>query len=289
MPDFLRYGFSIAGVQKAGTSTLSQTLNWHPHVLKAPRKEVRFFLREGLDWSDPPYRRYRVKRTKPQQRIVGDATPAYLYWPHALERMRDYDPDMRLVAIFRDPIERAFSHWTMMRGRNPDRSDWPDVLTQHRATRLPLELPPKSERRLFTHEPSVIPRGYYAAQLERGLGEFPREQWLLLEFRSMLADFEPTVHRVTDFLGIRRFRKVPPLRQALAGPPAVVGTAPTADDLVGLADLYADDLARFAELSGLPIEAWSTRRILEGTLDPAELAARLATRVEPAGLDQGRA
>jgi hypothetical protein len=61
----------------------------------------------------------------------------------------------------------------------------------------------------------------------------------------------------------------------------VTGTAPTASDLVSLAHLYAADLAVFGQLSGLDISEWPTTRILAGTLDPEELAAKLATKVAP--------
>ena len=283
--DYLDFGFAIVGVQKAGTSTLSQTLNWHPHVCRAPRKEMRFFVREDLDWADPPYERYRAVRTKPQQRIAGDASPLYLWWPHALERMCRYNPDMRLVAIFRDPIERAFSHWLMMRGRNPRRRpDWPTMVRDHLPAGLPAELPGGMTPAEIKGEYSAISRGLYAAQLERGLATYPREQWLLLEFRSMLADLPTTVHRVTDHLGIRRFHDVPPLRQAMAAPESVTGTPPTAAEVATLAEVYAEDLARFADLSGLDVSAWPTRRILDGGLDPGELASRLGAKVVAHGL-----
>jgi hypothetical protein len=279
--DYLDFGFAIVGVQKAGTSTLSQTLNWHPHVCRAPRKEMRFFVREDVDWADPPYDEYRAARRKPQQRIAGDASPLYLWWPHALERMHAYNPDMRLVAIFRDPIERAFSHWLMMRGRNPRRRpDWPVLLADHLPAGLPAELPEGVTPQALRNEASAISRGFYAAQLERGFTTYPREQWLLLEFRSMLADLPGTVHRVTDHIGIRRFHEVPPLRQAMAAPETVPGTPPTAADLATLAEVYAADLARFGELSGLDVSGWPTRRILDGDLDPGELAARFGTKVD---------
>jgi hypothetical protein len=51
-----------------------------------------------------------------RQRIAIDATPSYVFWPHAMERMRAYRPDMRLIASLRDPIERAFSHWARYLG-----------------------------------------------------------------------------------------------------------------------------------------------------------------------------
>lgn len=281
----LRYGFAIVGVQKAATSTLSQALTWHPQVLKAPRKEVGFFNRTDLDWSAPPYDDHVVPRTKPQQRVVGDATPLYLWWPQALERMHAYHPGFRLVVVLRDPIERAFSHWAMLRERAPDRApDWPDVVRRH------LDRPLPSGRTGGGPEPgagpakgaaSVFSRGLYAEQLERGLATFPREQWLVLEFRAMLGDFAATVDRTTDHIGIRRLRNPAPLRHALAGADQVSGTAPTPAELVAIAQRYEDDLARLPAVAGIDVSDWPTRRLLDGTLDAEELAVRLARRVSP--------
>lgn len=287
-PELLRYGFAIAGVQKAGTSTLSQALGWHPHVLKAPKKEVRFFNRTDVDWSDPPYAEHVVRREKPQQRVVGDATPVYLWWPHALERMRDYNPDLRLVVVLRDPLERAFSQWVMERERRPGEClDWPELIRRHLHDPLPDRLPDDVSPARFGKERSAFSRGRYAAQVERGLAVFPAEQWLWLEFRAMLEDFPGTVDRVTDFIGIRRFRNPARLRHAMPGAPQVVGTPPTAADVAAVAARYADDLSRLPALTGLPVGHWPTAQVLAGTRDPAEVAARLATRVVEAG--QGRA
>jgi hypothetical protein len=124
-----------------------------------------------------------------------------------------------------------------------------------------------------------LARGYYGEQLQRGFELFPRQQWLLLELRAMLDDFEGTIHRTTDFLGLPRFERVPPLRNWHAGAEQVPGTAPIADDLARLAELYAKDLALFEELSGIDTSAWPTRLVLDGDLDPAELASRFARKV----------
>ena len=214
--------------------------------------------------------------------MVGDSTPAYLFWPHALERMHAYNPDMRLIAIFRDPIERAFSHWSMIRHRRPDTTyDWPETLERYPATELPAELPPDPGPNRFRSEGSVLARGFYGAQLERGFGIFPREQWLLLEFRAMLADFQGTLDRITDHICIRRYRKEQPLRQAMASAEVIYGTAPTADDITALAEGYAADLALFRRLSGLDVSRWPTVQVVAGELDPGDFAAKLARKVRP--------
>jgi hypothetical protein len=95
----------------------------------------------------------------------------------------------------------------------------------------------------------------------------------------MLGDFEATVHRTTDFLDLPRFEHVPPLKNWHAGAEQVPGTAPTADDLARVAEVYARDLALFEELSGIDTSAWPTRLVLDGGMDPGELAARFARKV----------
>ena len=278
----LPYGFAVVGVQKGGTSTLSVTLNQHPLVCQPPDKERHYFDDEDVDWSAPDHDRdYTAPRRARVHRLVGDATPTYLYWPHALERMRAYDPAMPLIAVFRDPLERLFSHWVMLRSRNLAWPDWPDFLTEWPHTSLPDEVPSGVRTMRWRHMTGLA-RGFYGEQLKRGFALFDRDQWLLLEMRGMLEDFEPTVHRTTDFLGLPRFERVPPLRNWHAGAERVPGTAPTAADVVRLAELYAADLGVFEQLSGLDTTRWPTRLVLDGAMDPGALAARFAAKVEPA-------
>ena len=83
----LRFGFSIAGTQKSGTTSLSVLLDKHPQVKRAPRKEMHFFDDERRRWSREDYRDYAVT-TRGRQTTVGDAVPPlYLWWPPALERV----------------------------------------------------------------------------------------------------------------------------------------------------------------------------------------------------------
>lgn len=275
------YDFAIVGVQKGGTSTLAVTLNQHPLVCQPPEKERHYFDDETVDWAAPDHARdYVAPRRAPIHQRVGDASPTYLYWPHAMERMRAYRPDMPLVAVFRDPLERLFSHWVMLRSRNLAWPDWPDFLTEWPHTSLPDEVPPPDVvRTMRWRHMTGLARGFYGEQLQRGFELFDRRQWLLLELRAMLGDFAATVDRTTDFLGLPRFEQVPPLRNWHAGAEQVPGTAPTPDDVSRLAELYAKDLALFEELSGIDTSAWPTRQVLDGGLAPSDLASRLARKV----------
>jgi hypothetical protein len=271
------FTFSIVGVQKAGTTTLARLLTSHEAIARPPKKELHFFDDETRVWDPPSYDGYYAARTSPAELMAGDATPRYLFHPQALQRMHDYNPDMRLIAVFRDPIERLFSHWAMLRVRRTGFPDWPRFITRFRPERLPERVPAARHRKFLSKH--GVARGYYGQQLDRGLAIFDRSSWLLLEFRELLRDHGSALDRITDHLGIARFAEHPPLRHGQKGPEVVHGTAPTAVDLAALAELYRDDLVRFSELSGIDVSAWPTRRILDGELEPSTLAASMASKV----------
>ena len=195
--------------------------------------------------------------------------------------MHHYNPDPRLIAVFRDPLERLFSHWTMLRGRWTTAPDWPEFITEFRPQTTPTDLPDVPS--LAFKQRSGVARGYYGEQLTRGLDIFPREQWLWLEFRAMLADFPGALDQLTDFLGVDRYGRHPDAGRLMSGPDRVVGTAPTAADVASLAHLYAADLSQFRAVAKLDIDAWPTVRILSGRMSPSDLAERFAARVETRG------
>jgi len=267
--------FAVVGVQKAATSTLYAMLVQHPQVVDGPQKELRFFI-EDHDWDHPDYSTYRRPVLGPA-RLAGDATPVYLFWPQALERMHAYHPGMPLMATFRDPVERAFSQWAMQRNRRTDFPDLPEAIERYAADALPDRLSetaggPDRRQSLFT-------RGLYGAQVERGLAVFPRRQWLFLEFRELLSDHVAALDRATDHLGIERFTTYPKLVQRSATSTTNPGTAPTVAALEAVVQRYADDLALFEKLTEIDTSAWPTRRVLSGELAIEDFHARLCGKL----------
>ncbi|UYM07450.1 sulfotransferase family protein [Solicola gregarius] len=269
--------FSVVGVQKAATTTLYTLLGRHRRIVRGEIKERHFFDDETLEWDPPDYADYHAIPTKPWHRIAGDMTPIYLFWPRALERMRDYNPDMRLIASFRDPIERAFSQWSMERDRDPFFPDFDDVIADDRFAALPAAAAADSrDVTIRTH--TLAARGLYGQQVRRGLECFDRDQWLMFDFRDLVGEPTSTLDRVTDFLGIDRYRRYPSLTRSHAGTSDHRGAPPSGDAIRALADLYGPDLADFEALSGVDTSPWPTSKVLAGDLDPGDLAAQLAKR-----------
>jgi len=268
---------ALVGVQKGGTSSLFDLLRKHPEVCPGPRKEWHVFDDEKRAWDPPDLSDYWAPARSERQRIAIDGTPAYLFWPRAMERMRDYAPDMRLIASLRDPIERAFSHWAMYYGKLPSFPTF-SQLAQGPSRRALLDRIPEGWNHLRMRRWSMIPRGLYGAQVQRGLELFPREQWLFLDFHQFVADHRAALDRTTAFLGIEPYSREPRLqviqstRDDLAAPP------PTSADIDRLAELYAEDLKLLEQLSGLDVSEWPTRRVLDGSLEAAAFAGRLGRR-----------
>ena len=282
----LSFTFSIVGVQKAGTSTLQWMLNQHPEVARPPRKEMGWFDVDEETWQGVDHSAYGIEHARPIHTALGDATPRYLLIPGALERMREQRPDMRLIAIFRDPIDRLVSQWVMVRHRQPDKApDWPEMIAW-RPEDFPEEMPPEfggpGGRAKFMRASGVI-RGYYGGQVRHGLGVFPREQWLFLDFATLLSETNATLDQVTRHIGVGRFKPYPPLRKLMAGSDQSTGerptgTPPTGEDLMTLARALEPELAEYVALTGLTVDHWTTERLLTGDLDADEQAAAYAAK-----------
>lgn len=273
------FSFLIAGTQKSGTSTLSVMLDKHRLIQQAPRKEMHYFDDESRDWASGDFSDYTVPAKRARHQIVGDATPLYLWWPRALERIKAYNPEMKVIALFRDPIERLFSQWIMNVNRWPDVApDWPEFLTRFAPSGLEDQIPAGVHVGAYRMHSGIV-RGYYGAQLERGFSLLGSDQFHVLEFRSFLRDYQTHLDAITEFLGIHAFRKYPDLPNAFPGKPGVVGTAPTGADITHLVDVYRQDFEKFKKLSGLDVSEWPLQRLIDGDLDPDELAAQYAKKV----------
>jgi hypothetical protein len=275
--DTIPVTFALVGVQKAATSTIAFYLLRHRQVSRGEKKERHFFDKDFLDWENPDYSHYHAPRRTPGQRITGDYTPAYLFWPQALQRMHRYSPDMRLIASFRDPIERAFSQWQMDFARHKNFPQFADAIREDTFETIPDRIP-DGWRPVHLRTRSLVARGFYGAQLERAFEIYPdRSRWLLLDFLDVVSDREGLLTRLTGFLGLSPFIEAPP-SQVKNVSPVVEARPPTADDMLRLAERFSPDLPLFEKLSGIDTARWATSRILAGTLDPAELSEKLGKK-----------
>jgi hypothetical protein len=218
VPLRVRPTFLVIGAQKAGTTSLHRYLSEHPAVLCAEPKEVHFFdlahhLAYGRGWylSHFPLRTraLRIRRRLGVEPAVGEATPEYLFHPRGPERVHAFDPGLRLIALLRDPVERAYSQYQMQVRKRGETLSFEEAL-EREETELPYELRRMSEDPTYTwphdRRRSYVARGRYAEQLERWLSLFPREQLLVLTSEELWTDPAATTSAVSAFLGVPEWR-----------------------------------------------------------------------------------
>ncbi len=243
-----RVGFLIAGVQKGGTTALYDYLCDHPDLEMSPVKEPHFFDDEaGVDWACPDYGPYEAQFSG-DGRLKGEATPIYTYWPGALERARAYNPALRLIVLFRDPVARAWSHWRMETARGAENLPFEICIAAGRS-RVDDPAAPGCHR---VH--SYVERGFYAPQVRRLLTLLPRTQCLFLRSADLRTRPETILAGVCDFLGAPRMADVE-ARFSHVGPRLAGTGSPPEAAVQQLRTLYEADQAAWAALTGLTPES----------------------------------
>jgi len=208
LPDFI-----IVGAQKCGTSSLYFTLERQPDVLRALQKEVHFFdnpkYHKGLNWYRAyfplaPYRSF-VARGIEGGCLTGEASPYYLFHPHVPARIARVLPEVKLIALLRNPVDRAFSHYQHNIRQKRETLSFEDALQAEEG-----RLKGVTERMLRddtwyskAHQHlSYLAKGVYADQLETWFRHFDREQMLILESGEFFRDTATVFSRVRAFLGL---------------------------------------------------------------------------------------
>src|SRR4029077_6196383 len=148
--------------------------------------------------------------------LTGEASPSYIssYW--APRRIRKLLPDVKLLAVLRNPVDRAYSQFQMARRQGIEPLEDFEEATAAEEERLRPEVARLSSDPYYNSPAfggwSYLARSRYAEQLERWLTLFPREQFLFLKAEDLSAEFGETLDAVHDFLGLPAHRFEEPKR-----------------------------------------------------------------------------
>ena len=198
-----RLDFIVAGAQKSGTTALHYFLSKHPEIALPDKQELHFFDDEEIFAQQPIDFELLHKHFRPSARskIVGEVTPSYIYWKPAIERIWDYNPNIKLLVLLRNPADRAFAHWNMQRSKSREPLDFLEALKAEK-DRTARQLTIESRRFAY------IDRGFYSEQLERLFKFFPKEQVKIVKFEDFRDRKQETLDRIFEFLGVKPLRGV---------------------------------------------------------------------------------
>lgn len=196
LPDFV-----IIGAQKSGTTSLYHYLTCHPQVLRASSKEVHFFdaqFEKGSRWYQSFF---------PLQQtiallsnifcvpvVTGEATPSYLVDPEIPEKVQSILPNVKLIALLRHPVERAFSAHQMNVRQG----------IESRSFETAIEDELRGDIRGGQEKPPLyLARGDYHTQLKTWRQHFPEEQTLVIRAEDLFSSPDSVFLEVQKFLGLQ--------------------------------------------------------------------------------------
>lgn len=241
-----KVNFLVIGAQKAGTTALDHYLRLHPDIGMADVKEVHYFDDEEVFAHEPTDHATYEAHFPDAKRFHGETTPIYLWWTPACERIHRYNPDMKLIAVLRDPVERAFSQWNMEFNRGDESRDFRSSVKAELEQR---KIDPDLQHRVF----SYLSRGFYAEQIERFQRTFDPHQLLFLKYEDLRADPKAQLTKIFDHIGSspEAYRFVPTELNT-----GSYSTALDTDTRRRLQALFNEDIRKVERLLDWDLEEW---------------------------------
>lgn len=176
--------FIIIGVQKSGTTSLAEWLNYHPQLSLCSQKEPDFFSRTD-QWKEKLHEYHNLFQRNNEEHIKWfEASTSYswfLEFPFVATRLKEYNSKLKLIYIVREPISRIKSHYkhNFLKGYTS-----------------------KSFSKEVIENPTYLSHSSYALQIRSFLKEFGKEQILFLKFEDLISNPQKVLTKVFNFLEI---------------------------------------------------------------------------------------
>ena len=198
--------FIIVGTAKGGTTSLFEYLSKHPRVFPPLRKQVKYFYYNyalGFDWYQAhfPLRR----KLNSNQGITGEATPNYMFRAEAIQRIALALPNIKLIALLRNPVERAYSHYNYVQRVSKEALSFDEAINKE------LNYPDgnmgktaketEQLQAIYPHR-NYIARGRYIEQIPRLFEFFPEQNILILKSEDFFSDTPTIFQKTLKFLDL---------------------------------------------------------------------------------------
>jgi len=198
-PDFL-----ILGVMRGGTTSLYAYLAKTPGFRPPLRKEIRYF-----DWNYQKGKTWYVSHFPTRESakfLTGEASPNYIFFPEVAQRVSHDLPDAKFIAMLRNPIDRAYSHYWHEVALGDEHQPFESALRREVAWEPDgaiTQLKDLRENGEYEYDHfTYISRGLYAQQVKPWLENVPRDRFLILKSEYFFNYPDKAFSQVTEFLGL---------------------------------------------------------------------------------------
>jgi hypothetical protein len=198
--------FVIAGAPKTGTTALTEYLRLHPDVFMSRPKELHYFAEDLPSYravATPEEYRNLFAAAVGKYSAIGEGSVFYLYSDIALQRLREFNPDIRLIVMFRDVVsflESMHSQLLFSREETEESFEkaWHLSVDRKRGRHIPKTC--REVKLLYYDEV-----GKFGSQYQKLLSLFPASQVLAIFFDDFSSDTPAVYRQVLEFLGVRDY------------------------------------------------------------------------------------
>ena len=177
MKDNFKIDFVGIGAPKCATTWIYECLKEHPEICMSKPKETNFFKKKVARAEELRSYFSHCKENK----IRGEFSPEYFIYEDVAKRLREHNPDMKIIMAIRNPIERAYSNY--LQGKSIQNKGWVDF------------------KQAIKTEPKIIEYGFYFKNLQNFLHYFFKEQILVLVLEDSYSDPLSFIQNLYSFLG----------------------------------------------------------------------------------------
>jgi len=238
--------FIVIGAQKSGTTSLHEYLSQHPEIGVGEKKELHYFdrdkyFKDGINYSDY----HEFFDFKEEKKVYGETTPSYIFKEEFIDRIKEYNPNIKLIVLFRNPIKRAFSHWNMRRKRGNESRIFHECVLDE------LEMvKDKNYKATLDH---YLDRGRYYRQVKYLLDNFPSKNVKIFSSNELKSSPEDTLNNIFDFLKLDKdkYKFSPVDKHKLK-----YNSELEAKTIELLGEFYKEDIKKLTQLLGWDENLW---------------------------------
>lgn len=192
--------FIIVGAPKAGTTSLYHYLTEHPQVFMSDPKEVNFFSRKEIEAQGLFYDDFKARNLNEYEELfasvtdekaVGEASVSYLFYPEVPAKIKETLPNVKIIILLRDPVDRGFSHYLM---------DYKLGLVDIPFKEIIYKTNKHKNQNLYYQQ--YVELGLYYEQVKRYLDIFGHEKVRIYFQEDLRSDSKKTILDLYEFLGI---------------------------------------------------------------------------------------
>jgi len=215
-PTHVLPNFIIIGAAKSGTSSLYEYLIQHPSIYKCLVKEPNYFaiyFHKSLEWYRTYFpsslTKFYVEKILKNKFSTGEASTQYYWYPHAAKRVKELLPNVKIIVLLRNPIDRSFSHYQMEVRHGNEQLSFEDAIKNESSRTKDEYKKMMNDTMYFSPKYTMqayIEKSIYINAIKRWTDHFPLNQFLFVKSEDLFENTTEELNKILRFLNLSEFK-----------------------------------------------------------------------------------